>query len=203
MWRPVLRDLHLYPENTTSPAVKAFLQCWHDLAADRDIMYGYSKSKTRRAELAFSTLPTNLHSHTTAPKQMHNHKTLSLSEIDVWRYPAGTWSTWPCKHSHPTASCSPGSTFRCGHCHVNSLSLSISEKDYTGLELELTSPPVHEEQVGKKTRMTNLIKSRSLLNAASHAVLSSVTHDWNLMVIKTSLCPAVKPAPHARSCMDA
>lgn len=101
---------------------EGLLQRWHDLAADGDIMYGYRKSKTSGAELAFSVPPCLFHTssrgHATTPTQM----------IDEWRYPAGTWSTWHCKRSCPT-----GSTFICGHCNVNSLSLSISEQDYTGL----------------------------------------------------------------------
>lgn len=112
-------------------------QRWHDLAADRDIIYGYSKSKMRRVDVAFSVLPCPF--HTSSPRPSHGtyvqSQNLSLTEIDVWCYPAGIWSTWHCKHSHPAASCCPGSAFTCGHRNVNSLSLSISKKDYTGRHL--------------------------------------------------------------------
>ncbi len=124
---------------TTKVCGEDLLQHRLDLAADGDIVNSYRQSKTRRVEVDFSVLPrlfhTSPHSHATASKQMHNPKIFSLTEIDVWRYPAGTWSTWHCKHPRPAASCPPGSTFWCGHCNVNSISLSISEEDYTGHHL--------------------------------------------------------------------
>lgn len=85
--RSVLLDQHLYPE-------KAFLQRWLDLAADRDIMHGYSKSKTRRAELVSSVLPclfptSSCHGTSTDARSRQN---LSLTErltCDVIRLEPG------------------------------------------------------------------------------------------------------------------
>ena len=136
---------------------------WHDLAADRDIMYSYSKSKMRGAELAFNVLPclfhTSSHCHALTPKQMHtyNHKP-SHRQIDMWRYPAGTWSTWHWKHSRPIASCSSGSTFICGHCNVNSLSLSISKKDYTGLHFSWCHLLYMKNRMAKRKKRNEKLK---------------------------------------------
>lgn len=73
----------------------------------------------------------------------HRHRctiaNFSLTEIDMWRYLAGTLSTLLCKHSHPTASFSRGSAFICGHSSVNSVSLSISKRGLHVFLLGLTS----------------------------------------------------------------
>lgn len=79
--------------------------------------------------------------------------------MEVWCYPAGTWSTWHCKHSRPMLLPSPpGSLFICGHRNVNSLSLSISEMTTVAPTLP------HEEVAGPKERQPQLT--------------STVTTDW-------------------------
>ncbi len=57
--------------------------------------------------------------------------------------------------------------------------------------------------------MTKLIKIKVIvgLDDEGHAVLLTVTHDWNLTMksapIKASLSPTVKPAPPALSWIEA
>lgn len=123
--------------------------CYTDMIwqGNAGIMYSYSKSKTRGAELAFNVLlcvfRTSSQSRALTLKQMHTYNRKTLSQTD-WGVTLSGWnlSTWHCKHSHPIAYCSSGSSFICRHSNVNSLSLSISKKDYTGSSLQMTSPPV-------------------------------------------------------------
>lgn len=79
-----------------SPAAKAFffLQRWHDVAADRDIMYT-AIVRVRREERNWPSACRHV-CFTQAraampPKQMHNHKTPSHYQSEAGRV---TWSRW-------------------------------------------------------------------------------------------------------------
>lgn len=147
-YQVLMSIFHLYPENnnnthtcTTKVDGGGLMQHLHSLAADRNIVY--SKSKRRRAKTGLQRLATSV-SH--KPTQPHGLQTDAQSQNLLtnrdWRVMLSCWNlVYLTLQTLPSSR----STFTCGHCNVSPVSLSISERDYTGLHSSLTSPPSKRE----------------------------------------------------------